>query len=141
MTQQTYTHDEVQALIAAAYRAAADAVEDTFPGTLYLSNMHKARAAILALTPQDAAAALDRAVSKAREVKPLAWSFWSQGTLAGADAQSVFGLYQIRSQPAAGIHRLYLGTELIAEGDYTDLKPAALADYTARILAALEDKP
>ena len=75
------------------------------------------------------------------EVKPLEWVFWSVGLIAGADAQSSFGLYQIRSQPQANIHRLFLDAKQIAEGDYTDLKPAAQADYTARILSALQVKP
>jgi hypothetical protein len=78
---------------------------------------------------------------RAVKVKPLEWTFWSIGDNAGADAPSIVGLYQIRSRPKEGSHRLFLGSELIAEKDYTELKPIAQADYETRIRSALEPAP
>jgi hypothetical protein len=83
------------------------------------------------MTPNDLAA-------KGLRVKPLVWVFWTRGETAGADAVSVVGKYRIRSHPKHGEHKLFLGTELLQMGDYTDLKPAAQADHAARVAEMIE---
>jgi hypothetical protein len=86
------------------------------------------------MTPADLAA-------KGLRVKPLEWMFWRDTVQAGANATSPVGEYRIVSRPLMGEHKLFLGADVLKEGDYTDLKPFAQADHAARIAAMIEETP
>ena len=71
-------------------------------------------------------------------VKPLVWQFWTEREPAGASARFPFGKCEIVSHPKYSDHKLFLPSGEVVRGDYTDLKPAAQADCTARVLAAID---
>lgn len=120
-----------------------------YPGPTILS---VGCAAIRALTPADAQAALDAMISRAREVKPLAFEpvpsedalchdHWSAPALGGAyhmapDEDSP-GTWLLQWTIRADDFCMKYGGAITRHSSPEDVHSAAQADYTARIHAAL----